>query len=87
MNEHEPPEARAVAWRGALRLLSLAGRREVKNLDKLSKGGTIIDPEQRAVLAWLADRLSLAALGEGEEGAQELLALANQETHGRGGRR
>lgn len=87
MNQHEPPQARPVAWRGALRLLSLAGRREVKNLDKLSKGGTIIDPEQRAALAWLADRLSLAALGEGEEGAQELLGLVNRLAEGKGARR
>jgi hypothetical protein len=87
MAEQEPPKARPVAWRAALRLLSLAGRREVKQLDKLSKGGTIIDQEQRAVLAWIADQLSLMALGEGEEGAQELLGLVNRQAEGKGPRR
>jgi hypothetical protein len=79
MGEQQPPKARGAAWRGALKLLAGAGRAEGWKLDKASKLGLIIDPEQRAVLAWLVDQLTLAAIGEGEEAGQHLLGLVHEQ--------
>jgi hypothetical protein len=57
---------RTKAFRGAHQLAALALRNEVRRLDKLSKSGLVVDQEQRAVLAGLADRAHQIAVSEGE---------------------
>jgi hypothetical protein len=57
---------RTKAARGAYQLASLAIRNEVRRLDKLAKGGLVVDPEQRALLVGLADRAHQMAVSEGE---------------------
>jgi hypothetical protein len=53
------------AGRGAYQLAAKALRNEVRRLDKLAKEGVAVDPEQRAILAALADRAALIAVAGG----------------------
>lgn len=79
MKNLQAPSARAEAWLGALKLLAQAARAEVKKFDKLAKSGALLDPEQRTVLAWVADKLTVASLGDGANDAQQLLLTVEEE--------
>lgn len=55
-------------WRAAAELAALAVRAELRKLDRLAKGGVLVDPEQRAALVAIVQGLE-------REGSQALLAL------------
>ncbi|RJS26070.1 hypothetical protein DRW03_06320 [Corallococcus sp. H22C18031201] len=55
-------------WRAAAELAASAVRTELRKLDKLAKGGVLVDLEQRAALVAIIQGLE-------REGSQGLLAL------------
>ena len=60
-------KAESTASRGAAQLAHAALRKVVRELDKMAKGGLVVDAHQRALLTRWADRAQWLAVHSGEE--------------------